>query len=308
MQNNSFSAIGFELKEKYQRNMLMALGIVTGLALVVAVGIKYLGPLQLRDEVVSKSAQPDLTVQVAVPDDGAFTAARQSNGLNPYEKQHKGFAGFRGYTIIPDVPMLAKVKPSKVIPHLQARINVDTNLSYSQIDIDTESGEFSPETADFLPDDVDALPRRVVNREIEVIAKTPPKIPFMALENNRGGFVEVLMYVDSTGAMRPYAAVSQPLSDSSGFFLDFVMKDGKSARLRFFVDSNEVVNTCQYLVIKEEPREYGFAKNLTAVLPSWVFSPKIKDNRPVGAFVRVEFHYCDPKDEPDCVQLVLIHS
>jgi hypothetical protein len=228
--------------------------------------------------------------------------------LNPYERQHKGFMGFLGFHVIDETPEQLPVEPPRVSTRDLTVADLDTALSYSDYESDTGIGVYDPQITDYLPEDVDMSPRATVNRDVELIANTLPEVPWIAKENQRGGYVEVLVYIDSTGKARPYAAAPQPPNDTSGFFLDFVMKNGQNARLRFFVDANDDVNSCQYLVVKEDPREYGFARNLTDVLPKWVFSPKISDSRPVGAFVRIGFHYCDPKKEPDCRRLLLISS
>lgn len=308
MEEKTFPAIGYELKAKYQRNMLLSMGVVTINALLLALGIKFGGATQPHDEAAVSNPQSDLTVEVVEPDMGESRPARQSHGLNPYEGTHKGFAGFTGYKIIPDVPTLAKVVLPQVITNKPDPIIVDTTFSYANIEDDTEVVELGSPVADYLPNDIDGLPKRVVNREVELITNTLPDVPWIAKENDRGGYVEVLMYIDSTGKTRPYSAVAQSLNDSTGFFLDFVTKDGRSARLRFFVSPVADSNTCQYLVVKEEPRDYGFAKNLTDVLPKWVFSPKVEGNRPVGTFVRVAFNFCDSKTEMDCQRFALIRS
>jgi hypothetical protein len=245
---------------------------------------------------------------VVDPDKSAPREARRSYSLNPYERQHKGFLGFRGFHVIDESPEQPPVQPPRVSTRDLNVLELDTALSYSDLESDTGIGVYEPQIADYLPEDADTSPGAAVNRDVELIAKVLPKVPFMAKENNRVGYVEVLLYVDSTGAVSPYAAAPQPLNDSSGLCLEFVMKDGRTARLRFYVDSNDAVNTCQYLVVKEDPREYGFAKNLTDVLPGWVFSPKIKDSRPVGTFVRICFHFCDQRKELDCFRLFLINS
>ncbi|MEW5796882.1 MAG: hypothetical protein AB1772_11055 [Candidatus Zixiibacteriota bacterium] len=306
MQQSSFSAIGYDLKSKYQRNMLVSLGIVTGLAVVLAVGVMFSQPVQSVRE-TEVTPQADRTVQVVEPDHGESMAARRSHGLNPYQGKHKGFAGFRGYNIIPDAPAMVHVQLPKLVTRDVVPTDADLPLDSIGSKNDTIS-EYAQDLTDYLPEDADMVPKRVVNREVELVTNVLPDVPWLAKDRDREGYVEVLMYVDSTGKSSPYSVTPQALDDSSGFFLDCVTKDGQTTRLHFFVNPVIDSNTLQYLIIKEEPREYGFAKNLTDVLPRWVFSPKIKDNQPVGTFVKIGFHYCDLEKDLDCMRITLIRS
>jgi hypothetical protein len=304
-----FSPPGFELKSSYQPNTLWGMGSAVLLAIAVAIAIRYSEPEHAQGVLTVTSPHADPAVRVTEPDKGQPLPARRWYGIDPYQAVHSGFAGFNGYKIVSDAPEPSRAKPPRVFTHEPAPFVPDTTLSYSDLLADTGAGVYSPTTAELLPQDTNASPQApAVNREVEVVSKIPPKVPWLAQENERGGYVEILVYIDRDGAPKPYATSAQDISDSSGFFLDFVTKDGLDARLRFYVDSDNVANTCMYLVVKEDPREYGFAKSLTDVLPQWHFRPKIRNNAPVGTFVRIGFHFCDPKRNPNCVQLKLISS
>jgi len=121
-----------------------------------------------------------------------------------------------------------------------------------------------------------------INCPLEVIKKQLPEFPGIARIDEKEGFVEVLVHIDIHGRVTPFSCQ---------------VKDSTENKLEFFVDDEQ--NDLVFVIFKEDPKGYYFAKNLIDVLPGWVFKPQIEHGVPVDVFVRVKLRYCFYNNE-DC--------
>lgn len=300
---------GFEMKQCYQPNMWKGLGAAVFVAVVTGVILRWPSgslPPAASDPMQKRAVNNVHVAQVEKP---VEKAKQQFGGLNPYQQQHQGFAGMNGYKIVRDAPEVRPEARPKVYA-IDPATPVSSNDTVSYADVlsdDVGIGFPSVDVPDVVDSPVDTAVLKYANQPLELISRKLPEIPWLAQENEREGHVEVLIYVDANGKPAPYAFRATTLQDSSGaYFLDVRTSKGAEARLSFFVDTAGKANELLCLVIKEEPTDYSFAKNLTAVLPEWTFKPRIVNSKPVGSFVIVGFNYCVPSKHPEgCPEITL---
>lgn len=300
---------GFELKRCHQPNMLKALGSVTFVA--IAIGIT----MRLTDSGVPQSTmdpakrRAENQVHVSQVEKPVEKARQQFGSLNPYQKQHQGFAGFNGYKVTHDAPEVRPEKPPKVYALKPSELAVPSDdASYADVPGDSIGiGLPTLDTAELLPPVIDTFTQKYANQPLELISKKPPVIPWLAQDNEREGRVDVLIYVDTEGKPALYAyRPSVAETDANDFSIDVILKNKQKARLSFYVDPENKENQLLCLVVKEDPTDYSFADNLTAVLPEWRFRPRIVNSKPVGTFVIVSFNYCIASKHPEgCPEITL---
>lgn len=299
---------GFELKRSYQPNMLWSIGGVAFIAIVTGVIIRMSssGLPQAAGDSAKRRAENQVHVsQVEKP---VEKARQQFGGLNPYQKQHQGFAGFNGYKIARDAPKVRPEKPPKVYALKPTDATIPSDVaSYADIPGDSIGiGMPTIDTFDAIQPEVDTTTQKFANQPLELIYRKPPEVPWLAQEREREGRVDVLIYVDADGKPAPYACREA----TPGYFtLDVRLKNKQTAQISFFVDSTNENNQLVCVVMKEDPPEYSFADNLTAVLPEWRFKPRIVNSKPVGSFVIIGFNYCVPSKHPEgCPEITLTPS
>lgn len=300
---------GFEMKQCYQPNMLKSIGVVTFIAIVTGVVIRMSSSSLPQAAGDPAKRRAENQVHVSQTEKPVEKARQQFGGLNPYQKQHQGFAGFNGYKIAHDAPEVRPEKPPTVYALKPTDAGIQSDVtSYADVPGDSVGiGLPTLDSFDAIPPAADTVTQKFANQPLELISRKLPEIPWLAQENEREGHVDVLIYVDEHGKPAPYAFRATTQKDSSGaYFLDVRTSNGEEARLSFFIDSSGTGNDLLCLVIKEEPTEYSFAKNLTAVLPEWTFKPRIVNSKPVGSFVIVGFNYCVPSRHPEgCPEITL---
>ena len=289
------------LQTTYQRNLLCGTAVVIVLSAASAFWLTSLGrkvTAPFRVTRIEHIAVNDSSAVVR-EEHAAVTALAR---LNPYLNRHRGFFGFVNLVSAraADIPV---VTPPAVVtsnPELTVE-SPDFPPSYSPIPGD-DTGLFLPPNAALAPLDFDDQPHPPVTRPVQLIREIPPDIPSVAQWDNRQGYVEILMLVDSDGRPGYFSCRQKSAAEATGpaFELDIVLTDSSRATIEFFIDDR--VNSLKYVELQERPRGYYFAEYLLKVLPEWRFAPAVRDGVPVASFVVVQYMFCLQSD-PNCPSL-----
>lgn len=119
----------------------------------------------------------------------------------------------------------------------------------------------------------------LLNRPINFAYKINPDYPLVALEAGKTGSVQILLYIDIEGRSVKFS------ENKNGYFFD---ENG--------------TNKIPYIILKEEPKDWFFARNTEKVISFWRFTPRIENGRPVGAFLRLTYQFCL---ESNCQDFIL---
>jgi hypothetical protein len=292
------------MKATYQRNMIMAQLVVIGLC-GVALLVSYIADQArpARDPharvIESSVAIRDTSI---IERDSTRHAQHLLPLFNPFARRHEGFLGFATLRLVPDEPspVSAPTPMAILVPEV---VPDEFNVSYS-LTPGADTGLFLPEgvrLSPFLPADTS---HKSVNLPVRLVHSVKPKVPPIATWNNKDGYVEVLLFVDSLGNQQHFSCRKLRQTEASGpaFTLSVVVKGEKTGSLEFYVDSRE--NNLLYVNLVERPKDYHFADYLMGVLPQWTFAPAVRDSRPVSSFVIIQYRFCRESD-PDCHELLL---
>lgn len=278
------------LQTSYQRNYLKSMAIASLLSCFLAIVIKLTDHYSsnIRDSISIISD----TCIVYNDNSGFGYGLKESFESTRRIRQNidRQFAGFVNIKPIPDMTVSGiEIKhqgKDKIFMHELASLPDDniqdlnlsdagpgTNVSYPGNYWDNDFG-YGPGIKNPGTEDI--------NCPLEVIKKQLPEFPGIARIDEKEGYVEVLVHIDINGRVTPFSCK---------------VKDSTEDKLEFFVDDEQ--NNLVFVIFKEDPKGYYFAKNLVEVLPGWVFKPQIEHGVPVDVFVRVKLRYCFSNNE-DC--------
>jgi hypothetical protein len=292
------------MKVTYQRNMIMAQLVVIGLCGLVLLGSYVADQAQPARDCHVRVIESSVVIRDTsiIKRDSIRHARHMLPRFNPFAYRHEGFIGFATLRPVSAEPRPVSA-PEPVAVLVPEVVPDEFNVSYS-LRSGADTGVFLPEgvrLSQFLPADTS---HNSVNLPVRLIHSVKPKVPPIATWNDKEGYVEVLLLVDSLGNQQHFSCRKHRPPQASGpaFSLDVLGKGGKTGSLEFYVDQRE--NNLLYVNLAERPRDYHFADYLMGVLPQWTFAPAVRNSRPVASFVIVQYRFCRGAD-PDCQDLLL---
>lgn len=268
-----YSIPGFELKARYQRNMLWSLGIVCLLAAVFALYLKLTETDRLRTATTGTGESAVQAGSVIKPEVKKPNTAQNGLGYNPYERQHRGFAGFRGYRVIHDLSISTHDAESSIIAAYDPiPPSSESRDPFTDAFAETGFGSVEPESdLNYLPDE--PVRTLIMDRNVQVVRRVDPEYPAVALERGIEGEIAVIVYIDSSGRLSSYP--------------DWLQGSFKS--MAFSVNGQKrIIN----YAISEQPPDWFFGRNFLKVLPQWEFLPKIEQGVAVGSVLTIRYYYC----------------
>lgn len=294
----------------YQRNMLIA-----QLAVIIIAGAAVIG-IWLSDTHGDLPSNAATAEGPGGPGDSDVTAPEAKAGtpymtlLNPFAGEHAGFLGFDNLRITASLPVPIPISQPETVDGYDDVIFDRTDVLAYSSDVDADVGYYpSIGTAvgggnsfEVLPDTTSPVR---TSRPVMVIGRVRPKVPPIARWNDKEGYVEILLLIDSTGQASQFSCRPRTGFTASGepvFELEATLKNGRQATLEFYIDATR--NDLLYVQLQEQPKEYHFAEYLLDVLPQWKFAPAICNGRPVSSFVVLQYRFCR-ESELDCKRLLL---
>ena len=253
------------LQTTYQRNMLIALLITI---MIFCVAAAYL--LSLSSSLTHADMKTEIIKSKHIPDREVIESSNKAaeRSIDDWlQSERSVFLGFiKNIKIIPDSPEFEiMVKPPKIYTReLAPSLESMDDLSFSITEGGNAQGIFVPGNVDFVYGYKHERNKEVINREIQVLNKPDPEYPLIARLESKEGKVTVLDLVDSTGSLAPFTLQLE----------------------------NSDIQTVEYVVVHEEPKDWFFAKKLVQVLPLWTFSPRIQDGKPNCGYLKVTYNYC----------------
>ena len=298
------------MKATYQRNLLVANVIVMGVICVAATALVIVE--RLDDAVawggqIYGSRRHDAD-SIVVREE--HRAVRALPSLNPSGRRHDGFLGLVTLRTPEIEPPAVAVPASALGIANQPAMTDDTEIyTGDSLIIGTGAGDLLMEEemmvydteVEIEPEDTTCKP---TDLPVRVVHKVSPKVPPLAEWNEKEGYVEVLLLVDSAGKPGHFSCRNKDGDSGAAvvFELEAVLKNNDRARLQFYVNPHQ--NDLLYVSLEERPREYHFADYLLEVLPEWRFAPAIREGRPVASFVIIQYRFCLSGD-PDCQEYLL---
>lgn len=261
---------GFELKARYQRNMLWGTGTVVLLALVLFAAMRLSEPESIQYTRRVPHSQPD-GAAYEVPPGETQPEERVFRDFNPYERQHMGFSGMTGYRVVSGSPEPSTVETPMALRQIPALPDEDASLLYADIVGDTGMGAYFSEDAEYLP--LTRLTEVITERDVQVVKRVDPEYPAIAAERGIEGQIAVVVYIDSAGQLSTYPDWLQ----------------GNFKTLEFSIDGDKrVIN----YAMSEKPPDWFFGSNFLRVLPQWEFLPRIDRGLAVGSVLTIKYYYC----------------
>jgi len=282
---------GLSQKASYQRVIITTYVFLTLLALVTIL-----------------ESRPDTTATIRTDTERSITAAdlhfldrRTTDKLLgavcnvPPVNRLEGFLGFR--TITPDGDDLDLDINSTIPFDLYSIMDEDFYIPEDPISFSPEEGEGYrieiPQNTGFYwhERDSDDEPQGI-SRGVAWVRKVKPDVPPSARMMGAEGYVEILLLIDERGRHSGYSVHKEDtIYTYPECALRCTLEDGSVAVLEFYVE--ETNNDLMYVTIKEEPTGYRFAEYVHMVLSENVFSPAIKNGKPMASFVRLGFYFGD---------------
>ena len=296
------------LKASYQPNMMLAQLGALGLIITAVVGLLVFdrSPNTVEGQLLLFHAQRS-SPDGKGADEISWAKEGRMKRLNPFAPTHRGFMGFVNLRPQPaGLDQMNILRPNLHDQLTDAVAEESTDLSFSP-EVGKDTGVFFAGYAGTAGDQfpaTDDLPILLKSRPVTLIHSVQPQVPPIAKWNDKEGYVEVLLLVDSTGRPEFFSCnqktdrtVSEPV-----FELEAVLKNHDRATLEFYVSPGE--NNLLYVKLQETPEDYHFASYLLKVLPQWKFAPAIRDGKPVSSFVIIQYRFCYDSN-PDCQRLLL---
>ncbi|HWR83796.1 MAG TPA: hypothetical protein VN285_10860 [Candidatus Deferrimicrobium sp.] len=320
------------MQAEYQSNMLdgMLTAVIIGFLCAVFLDAE-------RPASTGATAQTaDLQVTESMLDNTPVQPAWHSENGWTLPAKHEGFLGFTGLKVVPEQrPELLQVSPMPVytlaapplpgddVPSFapnEGGTGEDTIGGCDGIAISGFDGPLYIDERAISIFDLALGPEHgeSVKQNVRLVRKVDPEVPELAQQYGREGEVDVLLYIDAAGQATPFSAhidtwdqaapyVERPGQSSNALETQYFScrwHNGDSAQLKVYIDSCSSHNELPNLVLRENPKQYGFAINLLDVLPKWRFAPAVDDRQPVGQFVIIKFRYCFIH-KPECQTLVI---
>ena len=302
------SGRGIAARASYQRSYIPAYLLIGAVVVVLAFGLRSGEPTIVTLSDARLITVADMYVPNKETADTSETLPGAKQNVPQLVKHGTGFLGFRDLRpdnvdlLDPSTPILSDI----YAVDLTATYIPEDPISFSPVEGD-EDTVVIPDDADYVWTEFEKVSDdrpESVNHGVVLIHKVSPAVPPSAEMMGIGGYVEILMLIDKDGNPANYSVRQEDLAYTyPEFHLDCVLDDGTKAILEFYVDAQN--NELRYVTIKDDPKEFKFAKYVLEVLPEWRFAPAIRNSEPVDAFVRVGINFCLPNDE-DCEEIILI--
>ncbi|KAA3631294.1 MAG: hypothetical protein DWP97_13395 [Calditrichaeota bacterium] len=223
--------------------------------------------LNRSEIVINESTKPTDTILPAKTSLALWT---------PY-KDHEGFAGYNGYKIVEEsyIPNINHLQIQQSVVSYQSQVQFADVISYSPIEGD-ELGLYLPklvETDFFEQND------RINNDlEFKVLRKIDPEYPMVALDAGKEGKVSILVYVNEYGLLSS--------------FPDNLINSRDERIITYHISKHDSEYDFQYIIVKEEPKDWFFADNLLEILPKWKFQPQVENGLAIPEFVIITYDFC----------------
>lgn len=244
-------------KITYQRNMLIGQGIVITLCLLFSLLIQYglTGPGYGDDTVRLKLSSLPMTDLFAssTEQDGSAQGGGNRGGGRTYRLSANP-------AIVSDSQPVARVWPAdfpSYSPPTEPCDGFGDGLTYGSVYGNGTGWDTEEYVSPFEPK-VDLL-----SRSVGVISARRPDYPLIALERSLEGQVVVLLLIDSLG--NPSA------------FPEYI--------------ENGPTRIVDHLLLREEPRDWFFARNALKAIKDWRFYPAVEEGQVVSSFLKVRIRY-----------------
>jgi hypothetical protein len=259
-----YTAYGaYELKARYQRNMLWSMAVV----------VCCFGSIGIAIMLTSHSPTPRTVAGISY----RMLSTGQTPGIPPRygsplgggSNDRTGFLGFgRPIRVVPDRPeAVLATKPRARIP-LPELAEIDDGPGLDTLPFGLLVGVSSStlSSGDYLATLDTSPPGQYMVKEAGVIHKVDPEFPRDALRWRKHGQLTIRVCVGADGTLKP-------------FEIEVVKRHKK------------VVQQVMYVVTQEQPKGFFFAENLLKVLPQWVFRPRIESGAPVDALLDIKYTF-----------------
>lgn len=261
----------FELKRNYQRNLIFANVSVLALVVLIVGAIWLKDWLDDQDMVTIPLRNTDSSIHVIIVNMTPPKPVKR-HVTAPKPEQPKDLGVLDKIQVTPDAPDPAPFDSTKVFTDRAAPHDQGTIQSYSDLVSDTGTGIIPSayQPPDTTPDGPSIMP-------CSVLIATEPEYPYFARAKGKEGEVVIIICIDESGKL-------------SLFPEDLIEVQRENRRsvekLRVILDGNEQLFTVEkmtgkdkngqklqfnYVVTKEQPDGWFFARKLEEVLPKWEF-------------------------------------
>ena len=103
----------------------------------------------------------------------------------------------------------------------------------------------------------------------------------------------------SDSCFEPILRYPIPIADfcASPAYPDSALSAGVKGKVVIKVFINSKGNVKRWMLLSERPKGWGFGDAVEKVIPSWQFTPAIKDSLPTGAWIAIPFNF-PPRSKP----------
>jgi hypothetical protein len=259
------------MKQKYQRNMLCAIGIVATLSLLLAVAVTLNNSHNQHDAVTIAQADMDRSVHILrMMTERPKPVERHVTAPKPEAPRDLGLLDDIRTT--PDAPEQIPFDSTVIFTDVPIG-DPDTIQSYSELIGDTGVGIYPS-----APQESVAEPEVA---PCSVLVAVPPEYPWVAREQRKEGVVGIIVCVDESGRVTlfPEEIIEQ-----------FTARQLAVETMSVKVDEQK--RKFNYVVTYEEPSGWFFAKKVEEVLPRWVFQPSTLDGQAVKSLIPIGHAFC----------------